>query len=95
VPYFDKDGQRTVEPHPTNIRPQDSAVQEYVSLLERFGVCSGCRGEPWAVWSGSNMEAKQYPLLMVTWGTLVRSVYIAAERGAGNDMVQATLEMGL
>jgi hypothetical protein len=49
VPYFDEHLTHMVEPHAANVRPQDSAVEEYVELLGKYGVSAGCRGEPWAV----------------------------------------------
>ncbi len=54
VPLLNDEVGRTVAPHPQNIRPQDSAGEEYVEKIARYGVSAGCRGEAWAVWSGSN-----------------------------------------
>ena len=66
VPYFDAKMTMTMTPHVNNVRPQDSKVEEYVEFVRQFGVCPGCRGQPWAVWSGPSKDLAVYPLQMIT-----------------------------
>ncbi|CAK0872892.1 unnamed protein product [Prorocentrum cordatum] len=91
VPFF-KDGKKTMEPHPLNLRRQDVIVNQCTNLVLENGNVPGVRGEPWAV---ASPTTDSFPLLMISYGTLTRAVYNAHERAPGNPFVKRSIERGL
>ena len=94
VQWFDGLGQPNCLPHPDNIRHQDVVVDDYVASCLQYGADGAVRGQPWAVLSKGE-GCGQPPFLMVTWGTLCRAFYIAAQKEPGNIQIKTAIESGL
>jgi hypothetical protein len=93
---FGKELLQLLSRHPLNDRQQVQVLEEYVKSVLEQGCIPGVRGICCAVerpGSDDNSADKCYWLL--SWGTLVSAIYIAASREPDNAMVQATLATGV
>ena len=91
VKLFSEDGARLFEMQSDNIRDQKVVEDDYVRSVLTKGNVSGVRGQPWAVLS----EGEQPPFNLISYGTLARAIYRAAQAEPDNPNVLATLEQGL
>eukprot|EP00974_Lingulodinium_polyedra_P038143 3656486-Lingulodinium_polyedra.AAC.1 len=89
---MDAEGRPALSRHVLNNRSHDIVREQYVTNILTKGNVLGVRGAPWAVPSSDGHES-HYELL--SYATLVESVYEAASREAQNPFVLETLKAGI
>ena len=77
--------------HPINKRRHKAVDQKYKKSFLTSGVVEGVSGTPWLVMS----EGEQLPYQAITWGSLSRAFYAAAEEEPNNEFIKASIQSGL
>ena len=90
LPYF-TDGEPTFVCHDLNQRHHSVVISSYVKSLRKYGLTQDVRGIACAVPSPGNKA----PYRMLTFGSVTRAVYIAAEKYGDEELIKKTLEIGL
>ena len=75
--FFDEFGNKTFVVDSCNDRHQPLVIEQYVDKIVKFGNCQEVRGGAVACLSDGPGGG---PRRMLTYGTLVRAIYLAAER---------------
>jgi len=78
-------------PHADNVRHQQQVVVEYMNNVLRQGVCQSVRGAAIAV-SGVGGSP---PHRMITWGTLIRAIFLARDKEPDNKKIQHFFDTGI
>ncbi len=90
--FFDETGRtKLIVPDRRNLRHNAVQINRFKSSVLKFGNIQGVRGAALAVLSPGNKP----PWNMLTYGSVSRAVYLAAEENFGSPNVQATLRAGL
>lgn len=89
--WFMPDGSRSIIDHGINSRRHAVVDNVYAQSILTRGVVDGVRGEPWMIFS----EGQQLPLQAITWASLSRSFYHAAQMEPDNKFIKNALKAGL
>jgi hypothetical protein len=93
-PFFDDKGNAVFSCHPENEREQDSVVDRYVESIAEYGLNADVRGKCFVLESGTTGK-QRFPLMCITWGTLMRAAYRAFDEQPQSSEVKSSKIDGL
>lgn len=91
VPWYDEARNPMLKPHPDNCRPHEQHIRKLERKCLKYGIRPEIRGQPWAVMSENNRA----PYLLISWGSLSRAAYRAAQANPENQLLKKSMDRPL
>jgi len=88
MPWFDEQGRPNFVRHPEHDRNNEIVIEDYAAGIAQQGIVTASRGKAFGLLSPSSTG---FPVLLITFGSLSKALYIATQRYAPDQWVQASL----
>jgi len=91
VPWYDESQNPCLKPHPDDFRPHEQHIRKLERKCLKYGIRPEIRGQPWALMSENNRP----PYLLISWGSLTRAAYRAAQAHPDNQLLKKSMQRPL